>query len=87
MSLREKFKMFYSLVLASLGIGTQDIDIDQMTNEDVVSDLIEELRDFTPSVAEVLIDERDAYLAHNLVSIGRDKACGRRRRRGPPGRH
>ncbi len=73
MTLREKFRMFYSLVLASLGIGTQDIDIEQMTNEDVVSDLIEELREFTPSVAEVLIDERDAYLAHNLVSIGRTK--------------
>jgi pheromone shutdown-related protein TraB len=73
MSLREKFKMFYSLVFASLGIGTKDIDIDKMTQEDVVSDLIEELREFTPSVAEVLVDERDAYLAHNLLDIGRTK--------------
>ncbi|HTX44353.1 MAG TPA: TraB/GumN family protein, partial [Methanocella sp.] len=73
MTLREKLKMLYSLVLAGLGIGTQDIDIDKMTQEDVVSDLIEELREFTPSVAEVLVDERDAYLAHNLLEIGRTK--------------
>jgi pheromone shutdown-related protein TraB len=73
MSLLEKFRMFYSLVLASLGIGTQDVDIDKITQEDVVSDLIEELREFTPSVAEVLVDERDAYLAHNLLDIARTK--------------
>jgi pheromone shutdown-related protein TraB len=73
MKLSEKLKMLYSLVLAGLGVGTKDIDIDQMTNEDVVSDLIEELRAFTPSVAEVLVDERDAYLANNLLSIGRTK--------------
>jgi pheromone shutdown-related protein TraB len=73
MTLREKFKMLYSLVLAGLGIGTKDIDIEKMTQEDVVSDLIEELREFTPSVAEVLVDERDAYLAHNLQEIGRTK--------------
>jgi pheromone shutdown-related protein TraB len=73
MTLREKFRMLYSLVLAGLGIGTKDIDVDKMTQEEVVTDLIEELRKFTPSVAEVLVDERDAYLAHNLLDIGRTK--------------
>jgi pheromone shutdown-related protein TraB len=73
MKLREKVKMGYSLILAGLGVGTKDIDIDKMTNEDVVSELIDELRQFTPSVAEVLVDERDAYLAHNLLEIGRTK--------------
>ena len=73
MRLREKLKMMYSLILAGLGIGTKDIEIDKMTDEDVVSGLIEELREFTPSVAEVLVDERDAYLAHNLLEIGRTK--------------
>ncbi|AFC99347.1 pheromone shutdown-related protein TraB [Methanocella conradii HZ254] len=73
MSLREKFRMLYSLILAALGIGTKDIDVDKMTSEDVVADLIEELREFTPSVAEVLVDERDAYLAHNLLELGKTK--------------
>lgn len=73
MSLLEKFRMGYSLILASLGIGTKDVDIDKITQEDVVSSLIEELRAFTPTVAEVLVDERDAYLAHNLLDIARTK--------------
>ena len=73
MKLREKLKMAYSLLLASLGFGTEDIDIDQITDEGVVSDLVEELREFAPSAAEVLLDERDAYLANNLLNIGQSK--------------
>lgn len=73
MKLLEKLKMAYSLILASLGFGTEDINIEQITNEDVVSDLLEELREFAPSAAEVLVDERDAYLAHNLLNIGQGK--------------
>ncbi|HTY91157.1 MAG TPA: TraB/GumN family protein [Methanocella sp.] len=73
MSLLEKLRMGYSLILASLGIGTKDIDIDKITQEDVVSSLIEELREYTPTVAEVLVDERDAYLAHNLLEIAKTK--------------
>ena len=68
MTLREKFRMFYSLVLAMLGFGTDKID-----QEEVVSDLLEELREFTPTAAVVLVDERDAYLAHNLIEIGKTK--------------
>ncbi|CAJ35881.1 TraB/GumN family protein [Methanocella arvoryzae] len=73
MTLREKFRMFYSLVLAMLGYGTDKIDLEEITKEDVVSDLLEELRDFTPTAAVVLVDERDAYLAHNLIEIGKTK--------------
>lgn len=73
MTLREKFRIFYSLILASLGFGAKDVDIEKITEEDVVSDLLEELRKFTPSAAEVLVDERDAYLAHNLLAIGQTK--------------
>lgn len=73
MTLREKFRMFYSLILASLGFGTKDVDLEKITEEDVVTDLLEELREFTPTVATVLVDERDAYLAHNLLAIGSQK--------------
>lgn len=73
MSLREKFRMFYSLILAMLGFGTDKIDLEEITKEDVVSDLMEELRAFTPTAAVVLVDERDAYLAHNLLEIGKTK--------------
>ncbi len=73
MTLREKFRMFYSLVLAMMGFGTDKIDLEEITKEDVIADLMEELRKFTPSAATVLVDERDAYLAHNLIEIGKTK--------------
>lgn len=73
MSLREKLRLGASLVLATLGIGTDEIDIDKITQDDVVAGLIGELRAFAPTVAEVLVDERDAYLAQNLLSLAKTK--------------
>jgi pheromone shutdown protein TraB len=47
----------------------QEIDIDRMTDTDVVGAMMEEFRRFSPGGAEALIDERDAYIAHQLVSL------------------
>jgi len=69
MSFFEKLKLFGSLVGASLGFGTEKIDIETVTNEDVVTQLIEELRKLAPSAAIVLIDERDAFMAKNLLDL------------------
>ncbi|MCY4729350.1 TraB/GumN family protein [Natronomonas gomsonensis] len=46
-----------------------DIDIEQMTDTDVVGAMMEEFRRFSPGGAEALIDERDAYIAHQLVAL------------------
>jgi len=40
---------------------------DDLTDADVVTALIEEFREFSPGGAAALIDERDAYIAHNLA--------------------
>lgn len=71
MSFFEKMKLFISLGGASLGIGagTKNIDMDTVTNEDVVSQLVKELRNMVPSAATVLIDERDAIMAKNLLDL------------------
>lgn len=69
MSFFEKLKLFGSLVGASLGFGSEKIDIETVTNEDVVTQLIEELRKLAPSAAIVLIDERDAFMAKNLLDL------------------
>lgn len=69
MSFFEKLKLFGSLAGASLGFGTKDIDMDRVTDEDVVAQLISELRKMAPSAASVLIDERDAFMAKNLLDI------------------
>ncbi|MFQ3318744.1 MAG: pheromone shutdown protein TraB [Natronomonas sp.] len=47
----------------------QEFDIEEMTDTDVVSAMMEEFRRFSPGGAEALIDERDAYIAHQLVAL------------------
>ncbi|MGA2885648.1 MAG: TraB/GumN family protein [Halobacteriota archaeon] len=63
----EKLKMLVAL----LGITTSDeeIDLEDITNDDVISQLVSELRQFSPTAARVLVDERDAYLAGNLLTL------------------
>lgn len=72
MSFFEKLKLFGSLAGASVGFGTKDIDIDTVTEEDVVTQLISELRKMAPSAASVLLDERNAIMAKNLLDISKE---------------
>ena len=46
-----------------------EIDIERLTDADVVTAMMEEFRRFSPGGAEALIDERDAYIAHQLVAL------------------
>ncbi len=69
MSFFEKLKLFCSLLGSTIGIGTKDIDMDTVTQEDVVAELVSELRKMAPNAASVLIDERDAFMAKNLLEI------------------
>ena len=70
MKFLEKIKMISSLLGGLIGIGKgTEIDIDQITEQDVVTALVSELRGFAPTAAEVLIDERDAYLAGNILKV------------------
>lgn len=72
MSFFEKLKLFGSLIGATLGFGTEEIDIDTVTDEDVVTHLVSELRKVAPSAASVLIDERDAFMAKNLIDLSKE---------------
>ncbi|MFB6110791.1 MAG: TraB/GumN family protein [Halodesulfurarchaeum sp.] len=49
----------------------EELDMEDLTDTDVVSALMEEFRRFSPRGAEALIDERDAYLAHNIHALRR----------------
>lgn len=72
MSLLEKLKFIGALIAGLVGYGrgsTEDIHIDDITDADVVQIMMEEFREFSPRGAEALIDERDAYIASNLVSL------------------
>jgi pheromone shutdown-related protein TraB len=72
MSFFEKLKFFGSLMGATFGIGTKEIDIDTVTDEDVVTQLVSELRKVAPSAASILIDERDAFMAKNLIDLSKE---------------
>ncbi|USZ70340.1 TraB/GumN family protein [Natronosalvus halobius] len=47
----------------------EEIDIEEMTDGDVVAAMMEEFRRFSPSGANALIDERDAFIAHKLHTL------------------
>ena len=72
MSFFEKLKLFGSLVGASLGFGTKEINMDTITNDDVVTQLVSGLRKFAPDAAFVLVDERNAIMAKNLLDISKE---------------
>jgi pheromone shutdown-related protein TraB len=49
--------------------ANEGIDLDRITDEDVVTQLMEELRTFSPGAATALLDERDAYIAGSLLEL------------------
>ena len=69
MRFREKVKLIASLIPAAFGRGGEEIDMDEITQDDVVAQVIEEFRKISPHAAQVLIDERDAYIARNLIRL------------------
>ncbi len=73
MTIREKLRMLVSLLIGTVGgaAGTveEEFTMEDLTDADVVSTLMEEFRRFSPGAASALIDERDAYIAHNLIAL------------------
>ncbi|MCJ7443837.1 MAG: TraB/GumN family protein [Methanotrichaceae archaeon] len=72
MGIIDKVRLVSSLIPVALGWGGEKIDIDNITQDDIVSQMISEFRKISPSAANVLVDERDAYIARNLVQLGRE---------------
>ena len=65
-----------ALAIDALGVAPatdaddlEGFDPDELTDTDVVTAMMEEFREFSPGGAEALIDERDAYIAHQLVGL------------------
>jgi pheromone shutdown-related protein TraB len=74
MSFLQKLKLVFTLLGAMFGLGVgeeaeEELDIEDLTDADVVTAMLEEFRRFSPAGAEALIDERDAYIAHHLVAL------------------
>lgn len=74
MGFMEKAKFLYGLLLSVLGLGEEeDVDIEELKNPENLDDLMEMFKDEAPSVYEVLVHERDAYLAGRLLQLPQDR--------------
>lgn len=63
-----KLKMIYALILSIAEVDTVEaVDIEELKNQDMIDVVMDEFRKFSPEGAHALIDERDAYIAHNLI--------------------
>ncbi len=70
MGIWEKIKLIGALIYSLVSVEGEEINVDEFTNQDVVSAAMEEFRKFSPRGAQALIDERDAYLAHQVLMLG-----------------
>jgi pheromone shutdown-related protein TraB len=73
MSFLDKLRLIGSLIPAAFGWGDkEEFDIDTITQDDMVSQMISEFRKISPGAAGALVDERDAYIARNLYQLSRE---------------
>jgi pheromone shutdown protein TraB len=56
-------------VLADADSEYEELEMEDLTDTDVVSAMMEEFRRLSPGGAQALIDERDAFIAHRLVAL------------------
>ena len=68
MRLREKWRLLTSLLEDEE--EDEDLDVNELLQDsDLLSSMMEELKGFSPGAGEVLIDERDAYIASKLDGL------------------
>lgn len=65
LSIFEKIKLFFSLIGGLF--SKEEIDVEKMLEEDVLSTMVSEFQKISPNAAKVLLDERDAFMAGNLM--------------------
>lgn len=68
--IREKFRLTWEFFKAMVGFEEEDLDeldLEELMDQDMISTMMEEFGKFAPSVASVLIDERDQYIAQNIL--------------------
>lgn len=74
MRFKEKRQLLTSLFLDDEDEDDEDLDVNQLLQDsDLLSSMMEELKGFSPGAGEVLIDERDAYIAGKLRALPQEK--------------
>ena len=73
MGFKEKFKFAFSLLTSIFSKGDEEeFDIEELKNPENLDEVMEFFKDESPKVYEVLVQERDAYLAGNILKIPQD---------------
>ena len=73
MGFMEKAKFMFSLIASVFGYGDdEEVDVEELKNPENLDELMEIFKDEAPSVHEVLVHERDAYLAGSIMRIPQD---------------
>ena len=69
MGIREKFRLTWEFLKALIGYDEEeleDLDLKKLMDQDVISTLMEEFGEIAPSISNVLIHERDEYIAKKI---------------------
>ncbi len=69
MGFLEKFRVFWEFLKAMIGFEEDEfdqIDIDELLDQDLISAMMDEFGKIAPSVTKVLIHERDEYIAEKI---------------------
>ena len=70
MGIREKFRLVWEFMKAIIGYDEEELeelDLKEIMDQDVISAMMEEFGQIAPSVADVLIHERDKYIAKKIL--------------------
>jgi len=78
MGIIEKIKMVFALVFSIAEVSDgEELDIESLKEQNVIDAVMEEFRKFSPNGARALIDERDAFIAHQLILLKVQRPEGR----------
>ena len=75
MTFKEKFKFLTSLVTSFFSDDDKadELDIEELKNPENIDEVMGYFKEVSPGAYEVLVKERDAYLAGNILRIKQDK--------------
>lgn len=65
---REKIRLFAGLLLGLLPFGKR-VELERLTEDQIVAYLLQELKRASPTAYKVLIEERDTYMASRLAML------------------
>jgi pheromone shutdown-related protein TraB len=72
MGIREKFRVLWEFLKALVGLEDEeleDLDLEEIMDQDLISTMLEEFGSIAPSVTTVLIHERDSYIAEKIKEL------------------